>query len=615
MRKTHPILLLLSICAMSLSAQTEKLGDKADGNRSLPVHRIKLFDEDGGVVKPYHDRRMPFSTRETCGRECHSYDTVSQGWHFENGFASSSPGRPGQPWIYSDQYSATQIPLSWRGWPGTLHPHDIGMSAFDFVEKFGGFYPGGAVGEADSVHLLENFMRWRVSGEQQINCLACHETNPGYDPAEYITQMKKQNFRWAPTAASGIGLMEGSASKMPDNFTLYGNFDAPSPNDPVPMIFYEESQFNRQGKVLFQIERRVPNEKCYACHSTTVVGENKERWHADDDVHLVAGMQCVDCHRNGLDHKMNRGFEGEANAAASLTCAGCHLGDDPAALAGRMGAPKPQHAGLPPIHFEKLSCTACHAGPTPENQPVDIKTSISHQLGTIGVNKSATAMPHVKAPVFLTGHDGKIAPHKIMWPSFWIDLHDGEIDILPAESVRTVVISKSTFRDTLGTGDWPQFSDSLLAVVLDSLAQQDTTRQQVGYISGGMLYTAKNDSEIVAQKSPAGKPYAWPLAHDVRPARLSLGTNGCDDCHAHDSAFAFASVSPPTAVVSARGNLQSMTALRGAAHWEAKLFSLAFYFRPLLKVLIVIVTVILVAIVLLYAFKGLATITQNLAEK
>ncbi|MCA9734038.1 MAG: hypothetical protein H6696_04330 [Deferribacteres bacterium] len=615
MRTTNSILLLLLMCAWTLAAQTEKIGDKADGNRSLPVHRIKLFDENGDVVKPYHERSMPFSLRETCGRECHSYDTISQGWHFESGFGSNDSGRAGAPWIFSDQFSATQIPLSWRAWPGTVHPQEIGMTPFQFVKDFGGFYPGGALGEADSVHSLDNYFRWNVAGKQEINCLACHETNPAYNPAEYVTQMKKQNYRWAATAASGIGQMEGSAAKMPDNYDLYGTFDAPSPNDPVPMVFYEETPFNRRGEVLFQVKRKVPNEKCYACHSTAVVGENAERWHGDDDVHIAAGMSCVDCHRNGLNHKITRGYEGEKNGIVSLTCAGCHLGDDAESVAGRMGAPKPQHAGLPPVHFEKLSCTACHSGPVLGNESADIKTSISHKLGTVGVNKSATAMPHVQAPIFLPGHDGKIAPHKIMWPSYWVDVRDDSIHILPVENIRTIVLQKSTYRDTLHSGDWPQLSDSLLATILDSLAQQDTTLQQVGYISGGLLFTAKNDSEVVAQPHSAGKPYTWALAHDVRPARQSLGIAGCNDCHAYNSPFAFASVSPPTPVLSAQGRVESMTVFRGASHWQTKLFALAFYFRPVLKLILAIVALLLVAVLALYAFKGLATLTQNLASK
>ena len=36
---------------------------------------------------------------------------------------------------------------------------------------------------------------------------------------------------------------------------------------------------------------------------------------------------------------------------------------------GRMGAPEPIHKGLPPVHLEKLSCTACHSGQFPVGAP------------------------------------------------------------------------------------------------------------------------------------------------------------------------------------------------------------------------------------------------------
>ena len=572
------VLLILCSC-VSLFAQNDKLGDVADGNRSLPVHRIKLFDENGDVIKAYHERRLPLSTRETCGGNCHTYETISQGWHFESGFGDNSAGRPGQPWILSDQFSATQIPLSWRGWQGTWHPDSIGLTPFEFVKKFGGFYPGGALGTADSLHSIEFLARWDVSGKQEINCLACHEANRGYDPAEYVAQIKKENFRWAATAASGLGQVEGSAAKMPDTYDLYGTFDAPGPSSPLPMIFYENTAFNRKGEVLFNIQRRVPNEKCYACHSTAVVGENNERWHSDDDVHLAAGLDCVDCHRNGLDHKINRGFIGEENGVPSLTCAGCHLGDDAAALAGRLGGPKPRHAGLPPVHFEKLSCTACHSGPLPQQELANIKTSISHRLGTRGVNKSATAVPHVQAPVFLPGHDGKIAPHKMIWPAFWMARTSNGAEILPPEFVRPYVLQNSAYRDTLATGDWPHFADSTLIAILNDLAVQDSSWQTVAYISGGMLYTTVNDSDLVAEKTELGKPYAWPLAHDVRPAQQSLGISGCGDCHALEAAFEFASVQANSPVRSAPQHDISMVAFRGSNEIAAKIFSFTFYFQ------------------------------------
>src|SRR6266436_2312804 len=62
---------------------------------------------------------------------------------------------------------------------------------------------------------------------------------------------------------------------------------------------------------------------------------------------------------------------GEPRAADSAT----------AQLGGRLGSPRPVHKGMPQIHFEKLTCTACHAGPFPTDQPQIVHTSLAHKLG------------------------------------------------------------------------------------------------------------------------------------------------------------------------------------------------------------------------------------------
>ena len=82
------------------------------------------------------------------------------------------------------------------------------------------------------------------------------------------------------------------------------------------------------------------------------------------DVHLTAGLLCVDCHRNGMDHMMARGYDGEAGeradaGLAAFSCAGCHLGVEGASQAelaqgGRYAAPRPEHWGLPPVHLRSL---------------------------------------------------------------------------------------------------------------------------------------------------------------------------------------------------------------------------------------------------------------------
>ena len=55
---------------LSVLPQESMLGDVSDGSRAVPVHLIKLYDEDGSVIRPNETHLLPFSTRETCGK-CH----------------------------------------------------------------------------------------------------------------------------------------------------------------------------------------------------------------------------------------------------------------------------------------------------------------------------------------------------------------------------------------------------------------------------------------------------------------------------------------------------------------------------------------------------------------
>jgi hypothetical protein len=159
--------------------------------------------------------------------------------------------------------------------------------------------------------------------------LSCHDAEAGHNQAEYANQIQRQNFRWAAAATSGFANVRGAAKDVPDNYDIYSGVPLDDPKLTAPAISYNFSRFNAQGKVLFDVVRKIPNERCYFCHSTKT---NSARWEADEDIHLTAGMSCVDCHRNGLDHNMVRGYEDEPQAkrnpaAASLSCKGCHLPD------------------------------------------------------------------------------------------------------------------------------------------------------------------------------------------------------------------------------------------------------------------------------------------------
>jgi hypothetical protein len=59
------------------------------------------------------------------------------------------------------------------------------------------------------------------------------------------------------------------------------------------------------------------------------------------------------------------------------------------------------------------------------------------------------------------------------------------------------------------------------------------------FISGGKLFRLDRDGRLEAVNDDAAGPVTWPLGHDVRPARQSLGVNGCKDCHRFGSPFLF----------------------------------------------------------------------------
>jgi hypothetical protein len=83
----------------------------------------------------------------------------------------------------------------------------------------------------------------------------------------------------------------------------------------------------------------------------------------------------------------------------------------------RMGAPSPKHAGIPPVHFDKLSCTACHSGPWPGSETRRLKNRLSHGLDEHNSNKAADALPHIYYPVFARMEDGKLSSYRAVWPA------------------------------------------------------------------------------------------------------------------------------------------------------------------------------------------------------
>ncbi|MCK4765009.1 MAG: hypothetical protein KAW12_22610, partial [Candidatus Aminicenantes bacterium] len=402
-----------------------------DGSRTAPVHRIPLLDENNRRIIPTEPYPLPFSARFTCA-PCHDYDKIAAGLHFGGSLVQAESGRPGEPWFLIDRKSGTVLPVAAAKWPNTWNLKEAGLTPWDFTLHFGRHMTGGGTSEPGEE--VSPGSRWDVSGALEINCMGCHNASRIQSHSEWAKQVLRQNFRWAATAASALGEVGGMASRLSATWDIY---DGPNLDDPVyavvPSVKYDKTRFDSKHRVFFDIRRRPEDERCLTCHSVSVVGAKK--FDVDGDVHSLSGLKCVQCHRHGIDHKMTRGCEGEtAGQDSDFSCRGCHSGIS----RGRLGAPRLLHKGIPALHFEKLSCTVCHSGPLPGKRPVRMRTSRANRLGIFGVAQWFTETPHIAAPVYIKGSDGKIAPHRLVWPAFWAQLAEGEVTPLPAEIIREV---------------------------------------------------------------------------------------------------------------------------------------------------------------------------------
>ncbi len=604
------------------------------------LHWIDLYDHGGRKITPESDR--PYSSQQTCGR-CHDYETISHGWHFNAFAADSVDGRRGEPWIWTDTRTGTQLPLSYRDWSPTFDPKSLGISSWDMVKQFGGRLPGGFSepeaaeepsadatpeseggdtdesddGDSEGEEAEPVVNRWPLTGSFDIDCMVCHAVPGAYDFNVRREQMEQENFSWAATAALRLGSIDGNVSRIKD--------DA-DPNDEatqekLPKVTYDASRFSADGTVFMDLIRKPDSNACYQCHSNRTVGESSidPRWIHDEDVHLRAGMDCADCHRNGIDHHIVRGFDGEQNSSeqsvATLSCTGCHLGaeqevgaavsDDIHSRAGRLGSPKPMHAGLPPLHFEKLSCTACHGGPAPRQQALRVMTSLAHSLGSKD-HRTGQELPAIVGPVFSKRDDGRVYPQRAIWPAFWGVIEKGKVRPIPpndvyditrrslrvrkdfvAELVKPKVSSKDLTellgeeRAKLDREEWNEeetrkvdalqaeqgreLFEEKVSAALEAI-EEELEAEQAVYVSGGVVYGRHDDPDklqaLELDDSAATDMITWPMAHNVRPAGWSLGAGGCVECHS-DSGKIFSSTVAAIGPGPDVGRPVSMASLQG----------------------------------------------------
>lgn len=603
------------------------LGDGDDGNDSPPVHSIELFSkmselpdaQPGPIDLEAEGPTHPFNLAATCGR-CHDVDTITKGWHFNAAANLADPGRPGEPWVYVDSGTFTQIPVSGRDWPGVATPEEVGLTPWQMVKRFGHHMPGGDYGMMIDQG-EDGLARLDVAGRFEVNCLACHNASPQQDQSEAAKQIALDNFRWAPTASSRLADVKGSTKSL-DPFFDFEFPEMAGPEEKPPAVTYPAHLFNSNNQVCFDIAKEVPARRCYFCHSIKPADEQGSAdqqsdppYQHDQDIHLTAGLTCTDCHRNDVKHEIVRGYEGEANengkgpSAASLTCQGCHLGeDDP----GRLGAPRPVHRGIPFVHFEKLTCTTCHSGPAPQDTPGQIKTARIHNTGVHYPGHFEYESPAVFSPVFANYCDDKLGVSRMMWPAYWARLKDNAVTPIPPAQVTELAGEALAPAEEPAADEPAALTDQQIVDALQAIGDDPELGQAV-FVAGGKLYQLDGQGQLDNRPHDGAKPYTWPLAHNVRPAQQSLGAKGCSDCHTTGAPIFFAGIPIVTPVAAAQGQTLPMTELaeKDALYWKA--FNGSFVFRPMLKVVGFATAGLLVLILLAYGLAALRHIARTVA--
>lgn len=609
------------------------------------VHRIELYDEKNNKINPDDPAAPPYSPRVTCGK-CHDYKQIAHGYHFNAAAPDAEHGRPGEPWVWTDARAGVQLPLSYRGWKGTYKPQDLGLSEWEFVQMFGRHMPGGGVGDEHATETPD--ARWGLSGKLAMDCMMCHTANGQYSRQEWSEQIAEQNYAWAPTAALGLGVVEGSVKKLPKDFDPAADRESGQPH--LPHVRYEKSRFNASGEVFFDVIRKPRNDACYYCHSNHQPA-GAPKWVHDQDLHLRAGMSCVDCHRNGLDHHTVRGFEGEKHLSglpvATLSCRGCHMGDE-RTPAGRMRAPWPEHRGLPAFHIDRIACTVCHAGPRGQLETQPMQTALNHALG-LPDHRTAEMLPGIQGPVYLKDEKGVYHANRVVWPAFWGRLKDQSVTPIHPnrayEVLRRVLRTRKEWRSellatkltsderkgalgegraTVAEAELTSEEKSKLEAFVLNKADADF-KEKLGlalkelaagegegvpvYIAGGKAYKLNASGEVETFEHSASAPYAWPIAHNVRPAHFALGYNSCMECHGPKTPFFYGTLAATTPAVDASPIKREMIDLQGNDRLLMGMWGMSFTGHGLFKSLAALAWLFLGLVLMIYGVRGVYAVS------
>jgi hypothetical protein len=564
-----------------------------------------LRDEAGGVIDPSRgiNDAAAYSPRQTCGASgCHDYAKITEGFHFMQG-----KGEP-VPALFAERYPWVSSPGNYGGtWcsPAPLYrqlapkqntnPRTIDMTSFDFVTATcGNCHPGGGPLEYDRDGRRydermrdpasgftsggENGLdgdyykaRWSETGVIEADCLLCHM--PEYDLKHRNAELANLNFRWAATTGAGFGQTRGTVRAGEQ-----------------PRVVYDRGRFDADGNVLVHIAPEPRNETCLGCHFKPDWKKRGAGYSARTDVHMVAGLRCVDCHAAGSraadprirgreEHQFGKGDDPSGWVRNDLdntvrTCQNCHL-------EGWRNAPRAAHAWLPPLHMEKVACQTCHIptravksalvqasdvyNPAPRIAPppkhiwtfYDQEMDFWNHYGELDLFTPDDKPTDVTRPTLIR-YQGKIYPANRVhsaWVGFEEQGSPGLNQLLmkdffqmwtqhradPGQKSPELVKITDDNGDGVIEVNRAEEIDALLAASRAYLAATGFPLEgrRLIWVSDAKAYYSSSEWRELPHEAHEATPYAsvYKFSHDIAPARAALGAGGCTDCHHADAAF------------------------------------------------------------------------------
>ena len=445
-----PVLLSLALAGTAFAAESRFA---VTNSRSEYVHWIELYDAANRIIDVTQGSAAPYSPRTTCGR-CHDYEAIVKGHHFNAMSQSSAAGRPGEPWIWTDPRTGTQLPLSYRDWPATYNPNLLGITPREFVLKFGRQLPGAGPGapdlkaeEATGTRPAEGA---EAAGAEQRNGPGRQRPMAVVGPAgcglhdlpqqrsrvqsgNSLGADRKRKFRLGTDGSSGIGQGAGQGLGVAGRFRSRGRRTRfQDSNCPKPLTASCRSTCRQS---LPRYRPRATHSSCYYCHSIDFDRRSRPlrngpttktfTFARESPVPIATAMALSITRCAGLRASSTRaGRMSVRYRVVAVTWMTRPAGGD-WALPSRC-------TRLAALHLEKLSCTACHSGPRPAEQALQVQTAMAHGLGLPSHDYTAALPPGIVEPVMM--RDGDVLyPHRMMWPAFWGSMQNDTIRPLNPE--------------------------------------------------------------------------------------------------------------------------------------------------------------------------------------